>query len=96
MQQWQLPPKIATLTNTGTTAISITSITITSNKQGSNGQAGFAEMNNCPASLGAGQSCSITVNFTGNFNFAYKGVLTVSDNGGGGAQIVSLSGFLTP
>jgi len=90
------PSKTATLTNTGTTALSITSITITSNKPGVNGQAGFAETNNCPASLGAGQSCSITVNFTGNFNFAYKGALTVNDNGGGGAQTVSLGGFLTP
>jgi hypothetical protein len=87
-------PKAATLTNTGTTALSITSITITSNKPGVNAQAGFAQMNNCPASLGAAQSCSITINFTGNFNFGYKGALTVNDNGGGSPQTVSLGGFL--
>jgi hypothetical protein len=53
----------------------------------------FSQTNNCTPSLGAGQFCSITVNFIGAFNFTYKGALTVNDDGGGGGQIVSLRGF---
>ncbi len=84
----------ATLTNTGATALTINSIIITSNKQGGNGPVGFAQMNNCPASLLAGQSCTITVSFVGNFNFQYVGALTVQDSDG--TQQVSLRGFLNP
>jgi hypothetical protein len=84
----------ATLTNTGATALAITSFTITSNKEGPNGHVGFAQMNNCPASLPAGQSCTITVSFVGDFNFKYIGALTVQDTDG--MQQVSLHGFLNP
>ena len=84
----------ATLTNTGAAALSINNISITSNKQGGNGQAGFAQMNNCPASLPTGQSCTITVSFIGNFNFKYFGALIVQDSDG--TQQVSLHGFLNP
>jgi hypothetical protein len=90
------PSRTVTLTNTAATALSISGIAITSNKAGSNGQVGFAQTNNCPTSLGAGQSCTITVGFVGDFNFSYKGTLSVQDNGGGSPQTVSLSGYLTP
>jgi VCBS repeat protein/centrosomal CEP192-like protein len=83
----------ATLTNTGATTLTISNITITSNKASVNDRGGFAQTNNCTPSLGAGQSCSITVRFIGAFNFSYKGALNVNDNGGGGRQIVSLRGF---
>jgi hypothetical protein len=89
--------KTTTLTNTGATTLSITSITITSNKPpGVGAHVGFAQTNNCATSLGAGQSCSITVSFVGDFEFQYIGALLVNDNGGGSPQTVSLSGFLTP
>jgi hypothetical protein len=86
--------RTATLTNLGATVLSVTSITITSNKQGVNGHGGFAQMNNCGTSLGAGQSCSITVSFIGDFNFQYIGELIIQDSGG--TQEVSLHGFLNP
>jgi hypothetical protein len=90
------PTRTATLTNTGATALNISAITITSNKKGPTGHVGFAQTNNCVPNLGAGLSCFITVRFTGDFDFAYKGALIVSDDGGGGAQTVSLTGFLFP
>jgi hypothetical protein len=85
-------PKTATLTNTGATALSISNITIESNREGGHDH-GFSQTNNCPSSLGAGQSCSITVSFVGLFNFGYIGDLLVTDNGGGSPQTVSLRGF---
>jgi hypothetical protein len=85
--------QIAKLTNTGATTLTISNISITSNKASVNDHGGFAQTNNCTPSLGAGQFCSITVNFIGAFNFTYKGALIVNDNGGGGGQIVSLRGF---
>ena len=73
--------KIATLTNTGGTALRITSIMTTGP---------FSQTNNCPTSLGAGQSCTITVHWSlspGN------GAVSVSDNLGGSPQTVSLIGI---
>ena len=72
--------KMTTLTNTGGTALRITSITTTGP---------FSQTNNCPTSLGAGQSCTITVHWSlspGN------GAVSVSDNPGGSPQTVSLIG----
>jgi hypothetical protein len=85
-------PKTATLTNTGSTALSISSISTSSPHVGS-GHA-FNETNNCPATLGAGLSCTISVTFQGVFNTSYKGTLNVTDNGGGSPQTVSLSGII--
>jgi hypothetical protein len=86
------PAHAVMLTNTGATTLSISSITINSNKNG-NDHGGFAQTNNCTSSLGAGQSCSITISFIGGFNFEYVGALLVADNGGGSPQTVSLKGF---
>jgi hypothetical protein len=85
-------PKTATLTNTGSTALSISNISTSSPRVGT-GHA-FNETNNCPATLGAGLSCTITVTFQGVFNTAYKGTLNVTDNGGGSPQTVSLFGSI--
>ena len=86
-------PKTATLTNAGATALTISSITITSPLVGPSRHA-FAETNNCPTSLGAGLSCSITVTFNGAFNTFYKGTLIVTDNGGESPQTVPLTGII--
>ena len=75
-------PQTLTLTNTANSALSITAINITGP---------FSENNNCPSSLGAGQSCTITVQWarvTGN------GTLLITDSGGGSPQSVFLDGFV--
>jgi hypothetical protein len=74
----------AMLTNMGSTSLDISNITISG--------ALFSETNNCPASLGAGQSCSIAVTWlksqAGRFS---SGTLSVFDNGGASPQTVPLS-----
>jgi hypothetical protein len=53
----------------------------------------FMETNNCPASLAAGASCSISVTFTPSAPPTKQiGTLTITDNANGGQQTVSLSG----
>ena len=52
----------------------------------------FMQTNNCPASLGAGASCSISVTFTPSAAGKQTGTLTITDNGKGGMQHVPLSG----
>ncbi len=52
----------------------------------------FMQTNNCPASLGAGASCSISVTFTPSAATKQTGTLTITDNGKGGMQHVPLSG----
>lgn len=85
-------PKTATLTNTGATTLTISDIHTNSPLAG--GGHAFNETNNCPATLGAGLSCTISVTFHGVFNTGYKGTLTVTDNGGGSPQTVSLFGII--
>jgi hypothetical protein len=52
----------------------------------------FMQTNNCPASLPAGSSCSISVTFTPSAATKQTGTLTITDNGKGGMQKVPLSG----
>ena len=71
-----------TLTNAGATTLIINRITAT---------VPFYQANNCGTSLGAGKSCTIYVSWANSFG-SYSGVLSVSDNGLGSPQTVSLSG----
>jgi len=52
----------------------------------------FMQTNNCPASLAAGSSCSISVTFTPSGTTTQTGKLTITDNANGGTQSVPLSG----
>ena len=52
----------------------------------------FMETNNCPASLDAGASCSISVTFTPSAATKQTGTLTIIDNATGGKQAVPMSG----
>jgi hypothetical protein len=52
----------------------------------------FMQTNNCPASLAAGASCSISVTFKPSAATKETGTLTITDNGNGGMQKVPLSG----
>jgi len=70
-----------TVTNTGTTAVTINGATITGD---------FADTTTCTSSLAAGKSCSVTVTFAPTVAGTRTGTLTV--NLSTGAQVVSLSG----
>jgi hypothetical protein len=70
-----------TLTNGGSTALSLTSIGASGN---------FAETNNCGTSLAAGANCNIEVTFTPTTAGTLSGTLSVVDSVG--TQTVALSG----
>ena len=72
-----------TLSNGGTTALSITSIAASGD---------YAQTNTCGASLAAGANCTISVTFTPTVAGARTGTITVTDNAPGGTQTASLTG----
>ncbi len=74
-----------TLTNFGSTTLSITGIGITG--------AAFSETNNCDTNLGAGKSCTITVKWSPPMNSLSIGAVSVSDNAADSPQFVSLTGI---
>jgi hypothetical protein len=76
-------PQVATLTNTGGSSLTISSIGITGP---------FPDTTTCGASLGAGASCTFSVSFAPTATGAAAGVLTVTDNATPGTQTVTLSG----
>ena len=76
-------PQTVTVTNTGSTAVSIGGA-VTSGQ--------FAETNNCGSSLAVGASCAINVTFQPTSSGTQTGTLTISDNASGGPQTVSLTG----
>jgi len=76
------PQETARLTNTGSTTLSITGVTITGP---------FSLRNTCGTSLGAGQSCDLDVGWSETNS---SGLLSVFDNGGGSPQTVSLNGLV--
>jgi hypothetical protein len=79
-------PQTVTLTNMGSTSLSITSITATGE---------FAKSaTTCGSSLGAGANCTISITFNPTSDGAQKGTLTVVDSAG--SQLVTLSGTATP
>jgi hypothetical protein len=82
-------PQTATLSNTGTTPLIISSIGFT----GTNAS-NFVQTNTCPSpssSIAAGKSCTISITFNSSGKAAMAS-LTVTDNTQAGTQTVSLSG----
>ncbi len=73
--------QVVTITNTGTTSVSSTGVTITGD---------FAETTTCTSSLPAGKKCTVTVTFTPTSAGAQTGTLTIHLSTG--AQEVSLAG----
>jgi len=73
----------ATLKNTGSQAVTISSIAAT---------APFSQTNNCPSSLPVGSNCQIQVVFTPTKVGTAKGTLSVTDDAQGSPQTVALSG----
>jgi dienelactone hydrolase len=78
------PPQTTTLTNTGSTTLSISSITTT-------GSSHFSQTNTCASSVAAKGSCTITVTCTSPPRAGVLGAVSVSDNSGGSPQQVPLS-----
>jgi hypothetical protein len=76
-----------TLTNTGATPLTISSISVA----GTNAS-DFGVTNNCPASLVAGKACTISVGFTPTKTGSRTAYVNVVDNMQGGSQQIPLSG----
>jgi phospholipase C len=75
--------KSVTLTNSGTSALTITSIVASAN---------FGETSNCGASLPAGKKCAIKVTFSPTTTGVLNGTVTITDNAPGSPQIIKLKG----
>jgi hypothetical protein len=75
--------KSVTLTNTGTAALSLTSIAASGD---------FRQTNTCGTSVSAGKNCKISVTFTPTATGTRTGAITITDNASGSPQKVSLTG----
>ena len=76
-----------TLTNSGNSALSVTSIAVF----GTNAS-DFAQTNNCGISVAAGANCTISITFTPSAAGSRAAALAIADNAAGSPQSVSLSG----
>jgi phospholipase C len=76
-------PQTVTLTNSGSSALNIASISSTGD---------FAQINDCGSVVAAGMSCSITVTFTPTQVGAASGTITIVDDAADSPQAVGLSG----
>ncbi len=75
--------QVVTLTNTGSTALTITSIVAKGN---------FSQINTCGASVAAGANCTITVTFRPTDSGLRFGSITLTDNAPTSPQVISLTG----
>jgi hypothetical protein len=76
-----------TLTDSGTGALSITSVTLAGPNAGD-----FALNSGCPSSLAAGANCLITFTFTPNAPGTRTAYINITDDAPGSPQTVTLSG----
>ena len=79
--------QVVTLKNTGTVAVTISSIAV-----GGINPTSFLEIGTCGTSLAAGASCSIVVAFKPASAAALAGTLSLTDNAAGSPQTVTLTG----
>jgi FG-GAP-like repeat/Abnormal spindle-like microcephaly-assoc'd, ASPM-SPD-2-Hydin len=82
-------PRKITLTNVGTNTLTFNGNEISI--AGVNA-ADFSQINTCGATLAAGKSCAVAVTFTPAATGARNAQISVTDNGGGSPQRVTLSG----
>ena len=83
-------PQGVTLTNTGTAAVTISSIALSGTNSGD-----FAQTNTCPvnnSNLAVGTKCTINVTFTPTATGNRAASITITDNTSGSPQSVSLTG----
>jgi len=79
--------KVVTLSNTGTAALSITSIAVAGTNVGD-----FTQTHTCLSSLAAGARCTISVTFKPAATGTRSARVSVTDNASGSPQAVVLSG----
>jgi hypothetical protein len=77
-----------TLTNTGTAALSVTSIALTGANPGD-----FTQTNGCGSSIAAGAKCTISVTLKPIATGTRTAAVTLTDNASGSPQAVSLTGM---
>ena len=77
-----------TLTNVGSTTLNFSGITTTGTDPDE-----FSQTNTCGSSVGAGQSCTITVTFRPKEAGSDSAQVSIGDNGGGSPQRAPLSGW---
>jgi len=80
-------PQSVTVTNTGSTTVSVTSVTIT----GANSK-DYSQTNTCGKQIGPGGTCTISVTFAPTKTGTRTALVRINDNGGGGSQGASLTG----
>ncbi len=80
-------PKNATVTNTGSTAVSVTGVNI-----GGRNPFDYSETNTCGNQIGPGANCTISVTFKPTATGTRTGAAEINDNGGGSPQGVQLTG----
>jgi Abnormal spindle-like microcephaly-assoc'd, ASPM-SPD-2-Hydin len=76
-----------TLTNTGSTQLNFTGITIKGTSAGD-----FSEINTCGTNIAAKASCAITVKFKPTATGLPKALLSISDDGGASPQQMYMAG----
>jgi hypothetical protein len=77
------PAQSLTLTNYGTSTLSITGIIASTN---------FVQTNTCIPTVASGASCTVSVTFTPGNTGSVNGTLSIADNALGSPQTVSLTG----
>ena len=75
-------PKVITLTNTGTSAITVSSISVSAN---------FSQLTNC-RTIQPGKTCKIGAFFTPTVPGKIVGYMAVTDNAGGSPQLLNFYG----
>jgi hypothetical protein len=80
-------PQTVTVTNTGSTAVSVSSVTIA----GGNSR-DYSQTNTCGSQIGAGANCTVTVTFMPGQKGTRTSTLEINDNGGSSPQGVPLTG----
>jgi hypothetical protein len=80
-------PQTVTVTNTGSTAVSVSSVNIAGGSSRD-----YSQINTCGSQIGAGASCTVTVTFMPGEKGTRTSTLEINDNGGGSPQGVPLSG----
>jgi hypothetical protein len=81
------PALQSTLDNTGTGALTISSIMLTGTNPGD-----FAQTNTCGTGVAAGGNCAFTVTFTPTATGLRSATITITDNAAGSPHTISLSG----
>jgi len=81
------PAQTITLTNSGTAALTLTSIAL-----GGTNPTSFSQMNNCPNSLAVSASCTVLTRFAPTASGSRSATLVFTDNANPATQTVTLTG----